>query len=55
MINLNIVYLKIIQEQKIENSLMNKFLKTYDLYFLIVTNPDGYEFSLSVRNRIRLF
>ena len=27
---------------------MRRLLKTYDLYFLVLTNPDGYDFSFYV-------
>ncbi|CAF1035499.1 unnamed protein product, partial [Brachionus calyciflorus] len=37
---------KILIEQSKNNSLMNKFLKYYDIYFLVLVNPDGYQFSL---------
>jgi len=35
----------ILIEQRTNNSVMNKFLRTYDIYFLVILNPDGYEYS----------
>ena len=28
--------------------MMHRFLKKYDIYFLVITNPDGYDYSRRV-------
>lgn len=39
---------KILIEQNINGSMMNRFLNLYDIYFLVVLNPDGYDYSLNL-------
>ena len=43
--NIKIIFFlnKILEEQKINNSMLNRFLKHYDIYFLVIVNPDGYD------------
>lgn len=39
---------KILAEQAVNGSLMNRFLKLYDIYYLVVLNPDGYDYSKTI-------
>ena len=42
--------IKLLEEQKVNNSMINRFLKHYDIYFLPIVNP-GKKIKLSIQNQ----